>query len=477
VTSAVLVVVIAGALGGALLVTGSVGVVSADDVNADDTSDENEPPLAEAGLDQEVPVNATVYLDATGSRDPDGTVASYEWSIERPDGNQIEPACVDCPRTEFQVTTNGTYEVTVTVTDDDGASSSDTLYVDANAVETPSVEVSGPTDITANTSTTYSASAEGGESALMNVEWEIDDSETADRELSGDSATDDLRVALSPGTHEVTVRVVTEMGRTATATLTVDVADRPDRPCERATWNRTDGHWNAEPCAPPTSGDTELGGISLGVACYNDQSHDAQTWEDENPTEEYGCENDRIIGGETPSIRDSTGDGTLQIGNFTLSESQIERFAAQNEGVTLDSDSSGFGTLEFASQEAYTEAIGTSSIHADNILEIDITGGQSSFGAWGSSSESGDLNENQAVDPKSEEAETKVPANYQNVFENRATNNDNSRVSGSDGNSGGNANSSSNEGNSDGGSSSSGDSGGSTDSSDGGNGRVPGRYQ
>jgi len=38
----------------------------------------NEPPVPAAGLDQTVVEGATVYLDAGGSRDPDGAVADYE---------------------------------------------------------------------------------------------------------------------------------------------------------------------------------------------------------------------------------------------------------------------------------------------------------------------------------------------------------------------------------------------------------------
>jgi hypothetical protein len=36
----------------------------------------NEPPLPDAGLDQTVERGATVLLDGTGSRDPDGTISS-----------------------------------------------------------------------------------------------------------------------------------------------------------------------------------------------------------------------------------------------------------------------------------------------------------------------------------------------------------------------------------------------------------------
>lgn len=89
----------------------------------------NEPPLADAGLDQQVDPGTTVLVDATGSRDPDGTVAEYAWRIEAPNGSTVLPACPDCARTRFTPRRTGTYEVDLTVTDDAGASSTDRLYV------------------------------------------------------------------------------------------------------------------------------------------------------------------------------------------------------------------------------------------------------------------------------------------------------------------------------------------------------------
>ena len=86
-------------------------------------------PLADAGLDQEVGTNTTVQLDGTGSSHPDGTIDGYEWSIETPAGARTTPACVDCGRTSFRPTEFGRYNVTVVVTDSEGRSSTDTLYV------------------------------------------------------------------------------------------------------------------------------------------------------------------------------------------------------------------------------------------------------------------------------------------------------------------------------------------------------------
>jgi hypothetical protein len=92
----------------------------------------NEVPLADAGLDQVVEQGTTVVLDATGSRDPDGTIVAFEWSIETPRGRVITPAETTQPRTTFHATELGLYRVTISVTDENGASVRDTLYVTVN---------------------------------------------------------------------------------------------------------------------------------------------------------------------------------------------------------------------------------------------------------------------------------------------------------------------------------------------------------
>jgi len=106
----------------ALVLLAATGVVAA-----------NAAPMAEAGLDQDARVNATVFLDAGGSWDPDGNVAAYEWRIERPDGTTTAPACAACPRTRFVPRQVGRYNVTVRVTDEDGATAADTLYLDVSS--------------------------------------------------------------------------------------------------------------------------------------------------------------------------------------------------------------------------------------------------------------------------------------------------------------------------------------------------------
>jgi hypothetical protein len=163
---------------------------------------------------------ATVRLDATGSRDPDGELVDYEWAIARPNGTTIRPACASCSRTTFQPSTVGTYEVTVTVTDDDGATQSDTLYVEVEAGEGPAVSLTGPTEPTVGTASAYSADISAGGQPVESVRWTLDGGQTNQTTASAGNVTGWFRFG-STGSRNITVTVTDEAGKTASDTVTV----------------------------------------------------------------------------------------------------------------------------------------------------------------------------------------------------------------------------------------------------------------
>jgi hypothetical protein len=82
----------------------------------------NEPPVADAGLDQTVVISETVTLDGSGSTDPDGTIVSYDWDFD--DSNTGTGVT-----TTHAYDTEGTYTVTLTVEDDAGATDTDTAII------------------------------------------------------------------------------------------------------------------------------------------------------------------------------------------------------------------------------------------------------------------------------------------------------------------------------------------------------------
>ncbi|WP_135819987.1 PKD domain-containing protein [Halostella litorea] len=188
-------------------------------------SADNAPPLADAGLDQTVSLGSTVLLDATGSRDPDGTVTAYGWRITAPNGSTVSPACPTCGRTEFRPTAEGTYAVRVTVTDDDGATSNDTLYVNVTSGDPPRVTLTGTTDVEADSTATYTADVRRGGAPLDRVVWRVDGTtaeETAVR--SGHDSVSLSRNFNSSGDHTVEAVAVgtDEQRRTDSVRVTVE---------------------------------------------------------------------------------------------------------------------------------------------------------------------------------------------------------------------------------------------------------------
>ena len=109
----------------------------------------NQPPVANAGPDQSVAAGVTVTLDGTGSTDSDGTIASYAWTQTDGDtvtltGANTAAPSFTAPSTNAQQTLN----FQLTVTDDDGATATDTVSVVVAA------QVVGPVTSTLNAALT-----------------------------------------------------------------------------------------------------------------------------------------------------------------------------------------------------------------------------------------------------------------------------------------------------------------------------------
>jgi hypothetical protein len=98
---------------------------------------ENQAPSANAGVDQNVDEGATVNLSAT-SADSDGTVVSYSWAQEfGPAVTILDSGTATASFVAPDVTGPATLVFNVTVTDDDGATGSDTITVTVNDLDPP----------------------------------------------------------------------------------------------------------------------------------------------------------------------------------------------------------------------------------------------------------------------------------------------------------------------------------------------------
>ena len=130
------------------------------------------------------------------------------------------------------------------------------------------------------------ATAEAGDNSLVGIDWEVNDSKLTRVETGGETGTDELTRSFEPGTYQLSVRVVSELDRTNEATLTVNVtAHPPDDP--------------PGPCSGASGADDGCGGgsvvsdtgASVEGACrnYDGQTSRATEYNDENPTEQFGC--------------------------------------------------------------------------------------------------------------------------------------------------------------------------------------------
>jgi len=109
-----------------LTVTDDDGATSTDTVEITVEEVPNQAPIANAGAAQQI-TDAdgngveTVTLDGTGSSDSDGTIASYEWK-------EGETVLGSTATITIDLATGG-HTITLTVTDDEGATSIDTVNI------------------------------------------------------------------------------------------------------------------------------------------------------------------------------------------------------------------------------------------------------------------------------------------------------------------------------------------------------------
>jgi len=95
----------------------------------------NAPPVAEAGEDQTVDAGASVTLSGAGSSDSDGTITGYAWTQTA--GSTVQLGGGDTVRATFTAPNPSAQETLtfrLTVTDDDGATDSDTVDVTVRPV-------------------------------------------------------------------------------------------------------------------------------------------------------------------------------------------------------------------------------------------------------------------------------------------------------------------------------------------------------
>jgi hypothetical protein len=195
-----------------------IGLTVRDDEGATDTATEtvtvNAPPAAAFSVDPTVPTaGETLTADASGSTDPDGSIASYEWTV---DGDVVDTGS----SLMYVFESPGDGEIGLTVTDDDGATNTTTETVTVNALPTAAVSID-PTEPTVGETVTLDATGSGdGDGTIEGYEWTVDGEPVGSGETR--SATFD-----SAGERRVGLTVTDDDGATASTSETVTINAPP----------------------------------------------------------------------------------------------------------------------------------------------------------------------------------------------------------------------------------------------------------
>ncbi|WP_255196397.1 PKD domain-containing protein [Halorarius litoreus] len=214
--------------------------------------DTTTPSVSVAPNTTEQTLGAPVEFDASGTTD-NGAVASYAWDFDE-DG-QIEQNTID-PVVTHTFDTRGTYNVSVTATDEAGNSGTGTAatvsIVDGTA---PIAVVEGPEGaLNVSEAGTFDASNSTDNTEIDSYEWTFGDGSSATG-VTVDHAYD------AKGNYTVTLTVTDVDGNTDTASTSIEVGDGVP-PSASATVNRTSAGLNVTTVSFDASGSSDNDAIA-----------------------------------------------------------------------------------------------------------------------------------------------------------------------------------------------------------------------
>jgi gliding motility-associated-like protein len=217
-----------------LTVTDNLGAQGFDEVNVRvNPTPPNVPPAANAGSDLEItlPV-ASVNLNASGSTDPDGTIAGYAWTTDQKPATAANPSITNgsTATPTMSALEEGIYIFKVSVTDNDGESAEDYVQVTVNpepANNPPSVDAGLDQLLSLPTSGSLTGAANDADGTIATYEWSVVSGPAGLTFGTPASATTTIN-NLAAGTYIINLKVTDDDGDTNTDQVTVTVnANQP----------------------------------------------------------------------------------------------------------------------------------------------------------------------------------------------------------------------------------------------------------
>jgi PKD repeat protein len=203
----------------ALRVTDDDGAVSEPD--SAEVIITNREPVSDAGGPYNVDEGSSITLDGSGSSDPDGTIAEYSWDL---DGDGLYGDAAEQNPTFDASNLDGpsTVNISLLVTDDDGASASSDTTVTINNVA-PSADAGGPYSV--DEGSTIVLSGTGSDvcpSDSLSYSWDLD-GDGLYGDAAGQNPTFDASNLDGPSTVNISLLVTDDDGASASSDTTVTI--------------------------------------------------------------------------------------------------------------------------------------------------------------------------------------------------------------------------------------------------------------
>ena len=181
----------------------------------------NQPPIADAGGPYFGYVDKEILFDGSNSTDPDGEIISYFWDF----GDDTNSTGIIADHTYKK---DGTYPVILTVTDDQGASSSNITFAVIVYVNrpptTPNIKVVNSTDKNEKTLTAVSSDPDDDD-ICYHFDWG-DGFNTTTPYFSNGTVVSSSHIWFNPGTYVVKIHAIDIHGlRSTPAEVTIIIED------------------------------------------------------------------------------------------------------------------------------------------------------------------------------------------------------------------------------------------------------------